>query len=101
MGTRTRPGPESVFFPALIAPAGQATAATARSEVGGHIGHKSAAALIQEGALRMALQEERLTRIKNQGGHPIDAMRTITGARESASSLQRLVRLALCRRNPS
>lgn len=38
--------------------------------IGVHIGHNAAAALVQEGKLAFALQEERLTRTKNQGGMP-------------------------------
>lgn len=38
--------------------------------VGVHNGHNSSAAVVQDGQLAFALQEERLTRIKNQGGLP-------------------------------
>jgi len=38
--------------------------------VGVHNGHYSSAAVVQDGALAFALQEERLTRVKNQGGLP-------------------------------
>jgi len=38
--------------------------------VGVHNGHNSSAAVVQDGALAFALQEERLTRVKNQGGLP-------------------------------
>jgi carbamoyltransferase len=38
--------------------------------VGVHNGHNAAAAVVQDGALAFALQEERLTRVKNQGGLP-------------------------------
>jgi len=38
--------------------------------VGVHNGHNSSAALVQDGLLSFALQEERLTRVKNQGGLP-------------------------------
>lgn len=37
---------------------------------GVHNGHNSSAAVVQDGQLAFALQEERLTRIKNQGGLP-------------------------------
>jgi carbamoyltransferase len=38
--------------------------------IGIHNGHNSAAALVRDGKLEFALQEERLTRIKNQGDMP-------------------------------
>jgi carbamoyltransferase len=38
--------------------------------VGVHNGHNAAAALVCDGMLAFALQEERLTRVKNQGGLP-------------------------------
>jgi carbamoyltransferase len=38
--------------------------------VGVHNGHNSSAAVVQDGQLAFALQEERLTRVKNQGGLP-------------------------------
>ena len=38
--------------------------------VGVHNGHNSSAAVVQDGLLAFALQEERLTRVKNQGGLP-------------------------------
>jgi carbamoyltransferase len=41
-----------------------------KSIVGVHNGHNSAAAVVRDGLLAFALQEERLTRVKNQGGLP-------------------------------
>src|SRR6185437_2756044 len=41
--------------------------------LGIHDGHNASAALIEDGRLTFALQEERLTRIKNQGDAPRDA----------------------------
>jgi carbamoyltransferase len=38
--------------------------------VGVHNGHNSSAAVVEDGLLAFALQEERLTRVKNQGGLP-------------------------------
>jgi carbamoyltransferase len=38
--------------------------------IGLHRGHNSAVALVQNGSLIFSLQEERLTRVKNQGGVP-------------------------------
>src|SRR5215469_2730626 len=38
--------------------------------VGIHNGHNAAAAVVRDGELLFALQEERLTRVKNQGGLP-------------------------------
>jgi carbamoyltransferase len=45
--------------------------------IGLHSGHNAAAALVRDGALAFAIQEERLTRIKNQGGLPALALREI------------------------
>lgn len=45
--------------------------------IGVHIGHNASAALIEDGKLSFALQEERLTRTKNQGGMPHGALAEI------------------------
>lgn len=45
--------------------------------VGVHNGHNAAAAVVQDGKLCFALQEERLTRIKNQGGLPERTLKMI------------------------
>jgi carbamoyltransferase len=42
--------------------------------LGIHDGHNSAAALIEDGSLVMALQEERFTYVKNAGGMPVHAL---------------------------
>lgn len=47
----------------------------ARAFVGIHDGHNAAAAVVLDGNLVFALQEERLTRIKNQGDAPALALR--------------------------
>jgi carbamoyltransferase len=44
--------------------------ANSRVTLGVHNGHNAAAAVVTDGELSFALQEERLTRIKNQGGLP-------------------------------
>ncbi len=49
--------------------------APSRAFVGIHDGHNASAAMIVDGKLVFALQEERLTRIKNQGDAPTLAMR--------------------------
>ena len=43
--------------------------------VGIHRGHNSAVAVLEQDAIRFAMQEERLTRVKNQGGLPELALR--------------------------
>jgi len=45
--------------------------------IGMHIGHNSSAAIIENGSLIYAVQEERLTRIKNQGGLPEKGLKEI------------------------
>lgn len=42
-----------------------------RQVTGIHLGHNAAAALVEDGQLVFAMQEERLSRIKNQGGLPV------------------------------
>lgn len=44
------------------------------SVLGIHNGHNASAALIEGGVLAFALQEERLSRVKNQGGLPAQAL---------------------------
>ena len=38
--------------------------------IGIHAGHNSSVALVKDGILDAAIQEERLTKVKNQGGLP-------------------------------
>lgn len=45
--------------------------------VGVHNGHNAAAAMVRDGDLSFALQEERLTRLKNQGGLPTRTLKAI------------------------
>ncbi len=45
--------------------------------LGIHDGHSSSAALIEDGQILAAVQEERLTRQKNQGGFPLEAVREV------------------------
>ena len=50
-----------------------------RSVIGVHNGHNAAAAVVRNGKLSFALQEERLTRTKNQGGLPAETLGAIAG----------------------
>ena len=43
--------------------------------LGIHDGHNASAALLRDGRIELALQEERLTRVKNQGDAPCGALR--------------------------
>ena len=43
--------------------------------LGVHDGHNASAALLRDGRIELALQEERLTRVKNQGDAPAGAVR--------------------------
>jgi len=43
--------------------------------LGVHDGHNASAALLRDGRIELALQEERLTRVKNQGDAPAGALR--------------------------
>lgn len=45
-----------------------------RRTMGIHLGHNAAAAVVEGGRLIFALQEERLSRVKNQGGLPVLAL---------------------------
>lgn len=46
--------------------------------IGIHDGHNASVALLRDGRLELALQEERLTRVKNQGDAPVGAARMAT-----------------------
>src|SRR4029453_16186988 len=50
--------------------------------LGIHDGHNAAAALLSGGRILGAVQEERLTRIKNQGGIPYHAINDVLSAAE-------------------
>ena len=55
-----------------------------RQVTGIHLGHNAASALVEDGKLVFAMQEERLSRVKNQGGLPVltlDYIGGLTGAR--------------------
>jgi predicted NodU family carbamoyl transferase len=55
--------------------------------MGIHDGHNASVALLRDGRLELALQEERLTRLKNQGDAPAGAARlAIRRAGENACS---------------
>jgi len=45
-----------------------------KSVIGIHAGHNSSVALVENGNLASAIQEERLTRVKNQGGLPTQVL---------------------------
>ncbi len=50
--------------------------------VGIHDGHNASIAVVRDGKLELVLQEERLTRVKNQGDAPVaatDEARRLTG----------------------
>src|SRR5215469_8237558 len=58
-----------------------------RLVVGVHNGHNAAAAVVRDGALAFALQEERLTRVKNQGGLPKRTLKTIEADYKPSSGI--------------
>lgn len=45
--------------------------------IGIHDGHNSSVALFDDNSIVYALSEDRLTRIKNKGGIPINALRRL------------------------
>jgi carbamoyltransferase len=49
-----------------------------RTVLGVHNGHNASAAIVRDGSLAFAMQEERLTRTKNQGGMPSHVLREIS-----------------------
>ena len=57
--------------------------------VGIHDGHNASAAVIRDGRIELALQEERLTRVKNQGDAPSEVLKLIgeTPARVALNGL--------------
>src|SRR5207245_9023828 len=79
MATMIRPVPKEAVFVGGRTQHATATAPQQRV-VGVHTGHNSGAVLVEDGVLKMAIQEERLTRIKNQGGFPTKAMQEIIAA---------------------
>src|ERR1043166_6514260 len=50
-----------------------------RQVTGIHLGHNAAAALVADGRLLFAMQEERLSRVKNQGGIPVLTLDYLNG----------------------
>src|ERR1700740_2684583 len=82
MATMTRVVPKAVLLPGGK-PTEGAEALPLQTVYGVHTGHNSAVALVEDGVLKMALQEERLTRIKNQGGFPKNAIQMITAKSEA------------------
>jgi carbamoyltransferase len=54
--------------------------------LGIHDGHNASAALLRDGRIELALQEERLTRVKNQGDAPRGAVRAARLLMERNSS---------------
>src|SRR5215469_905649 len=70
-----------------------------RMVVGVHNGHNAAAAVVRDGQLVFALQEERLTRIKNQGGLPTQTLKTIQSAYAPPNDAERALPIAFGGRN--
>jgi carbamoyltransferase len=63
-------------------------AADTRQVTGIHLGHNAAAALVEDGKLLFAMQEERLSRVKNQGGLPVltlDYIKALANAQQGAT----------------
>lgn len=63
-----------------------------------HDGHNASVALFQEGKITYALSEERLTRVKNQGGFPAHAFQRVLN--EAGVSPEDLDRVVLCNSRP-
>ena len=82
MATMTRAVPKTVLPTGSKLTEGT-EALSLQTVFGVHTGHNSAAALVENGVLKMAMQEERLTRIKNQGGFPKNALQMITARSET------------------
>jgi carbamoyltransferase len=53
--------------------------------LGVHDGHNASAALLRDGRVELALQEERLTRVKNQGDAPAGALRAALALANAAA----------------
>src|SRR5262249_6971379 len=66
-----------------------------RRVTGIHLGHNAAAALVENGRLLFAMQEERFSRVKNQGGLPVLALDYMHGlsAREGSNGIGHSVAL--------
>ncbi len=63
--------------------------------IGVHSGHNSAAALVEKGELIFAMQEERLTRVKNQGGLPSRVLAEMNGVPVTREGKPLIPRVAL------
>jgi predicted NodU family carbamoyl transferase len=65
--------------------------------IGVHDGHNAAVALVRNGRVELALQEERITRVKNQGDAPANALASALAlaAGEGTSGAGRNARVAL------
>ena len=61
-------------------------AMNSRVVIGVHSGHNAAAAVVRDGNLSFALQEERLTRIKNHGGIPAQTLKAIASSLAASDS---------------
>ena len=64
--------------------------------LGIHDGHNAAAALLIQGRVVAALQEERLTRVKNQGGIPALRLTRCSGWLGSGATRSISSRLTAC-----
>jgi len=72
-----------------------------KTVIGVHIGHNAAAAVVEDGKLAFALQEERLTRTKNQGGMPSGVLEQINSRFLAPGENQQEVPVILAGRNLS
>ena len=72
---------------------------SSKQVVGVHNGHNAAAACVSDGELSFALQEERLTRLKNQGGLPLRTLKVIAGDFAEPASTSRRMPIAFGGRN--
>ena len=79
----------------LVPPAGEPRSEQSQIVVGVHNGHNAAVAVVNNGNLAFALQEERLTRIKNQGGLPRETLQLIAASGRAGSAHDNLLPVAL------
>ncbi len=72
-----------------------------RQVTGIHLGHNAAAALVEDGRLLFAMQEERLSRVKNQGGIPVLTLDYLNGLANAQGSTDAARNVALGGKNLS